>query len=82
MINRELVVELMSLDVHKLVDILTESGYTDTEICTADFTGLSDSGHFVYSITYYDDLEDEDELSSGSVFVSYDTHRGMIVAEF
>lgn len=69
----------ISLDRYELCNILERTGYLDMSLNSVKFLGLTNSGDFCYSIRYFDDANEGEQV--GKVFVKKDT-TGSMVAEF
>ena len=68
-----------TLDRYELRGVLERSGYTGMSFESVKFLGLTNSGHFCYNVTYFDDAGTGEE--TGKVYISKDA-TGSMVAEF
>jgi hypothetical protein len=81
MITPDLLKELSTYKKQDLINLLTESGYTDHGIKYSKFRGVNRDGHFVYEITYRDtDFTNEDE--TGFLCVKFDHNLLTVTVDF
>lgn len=67
LISRELLVRATELSLTEVKAALAANGYTDNaDLRSVEFRGMNTTGAFVYGIEFG---EDEDELSTGNVYV-------------
>lgn len=64
----------------ELEQILRASGYKTTKFKTSKFVGLTNSGDFCYSVSFYDEVLGED--TKGKVYIQYDVATGFVQGEF
>ena len=69
-----------TLDRYDLAKILARSGYMGMSFESANFLGLTNSGDFCYSATYFDDAG-TDEVDTVKIYVSKSA-TGDMTAEF
>jgi hypothetical protein len=70
---------LQELDRYELSNILAQSGYTGQSFNSVKFLGITNSGDFCYSVTYFDDAGTGEE--TGKVYVNKSA-TGDFTAEF
>jgi hypothetical protein len=81
MITAEALTQLTTLKPYGLSRVLHTSGYTGASFKTAEFTGISNGGLFVYRVTYHDDAGlSKDPV--GKVYVRYDSTNNKITADY
>ncbi len=71
---------LTTMGTHALKMALGSSGYTGCSFKTARFLGITNGGQFCYSVTYHDDSGEGE--ATGKVFISYDSVKDSITADF
>jgi type 1 glutamine amidotransferase len=71
---------LTSFTTHGLAMALHHSGYRDAAFKSARFLGMTNGGQFCYHVSF-DDEENQCE-GEGKVFLTYDTARGQITADY
>jgi hypothetical protein len=69
----------IDLDRRELSNILARSGYKDCKFDSVKFVGLTNSGHFCYSVKYFNESIASEHTAK--VFVSKSA-TGDIAAEF
>jgi hypothetical protein len=80
MITPDKIQQLTELSAKTLSAVLENSGYLYCRFHTAKFVGINESGHFVYSTTYYENSYHE--LAQTRVYVKHDHNTGAVTAEF
>jgi hypothetical protein len=81
MITPDTIKHLMSLDRFDIVRILDRSGYPMCAFEDAEFLGITESGDFCYTVSYYDEAG-TGEAEQTRVYVRREKATGEIVAEF
>ncbi len=79
MITAETLNALTTLSPTALKQALARSGYKDCSFESTKFLGITNGGQFCYRVTYHDD---EGEITSGKVFVDYDSANKTTAADF
>ncbi len=80
MITAETLATLTQLSRSELAKILDTSGYSKCSFKSARFLGITNGGQFCYTVTYYNDnIESEDV---GKVFVTYNSADNSMKADF
>jgi hypothetical protein len=68
LISKKEIIDACSLPHEQVKQALTRGGYKDHDFTAAEFKGMTDTGTFVYKITYIDGDGDE---AYGQVYLSY-----------
>jgi len=63
-----------------LSQVLDKSGYTMCSFKSAKFLGMTNGGQFCYSVTYYNENSQSEDV--GKVYVNYNQASGFMTAEF
>lgn len=71
---------LSSKKTPELEQILRASGYRTTKFKSSKFLGLTNSGDFCYSVTFFDEVLGKD--TKGKVYIQYDVASGFLTGEY
>lgn len=78
MITSEMLQTLTTFTAAALSRALAVSGHKDNTFLTARFLGMTNANQFCYSVTYTEHNAEQ----TGKVFLNYDSHRGVVTADF